>query len=209
MRTGPARSVTITASSAPCWMLCCVSVPYFGSRWLREDTIGVRDRIIVPNCRRRLTSRPVSIAIARVHVEIRAVDPVMLGEQRAEHRRRIDAAGTLPVTVDFLQRDDVGVPYFGRDAREVVAAVLAEPVLDVVRDELHALTHAMFIDLASCQRQIHELLSRARVGQLQHAAVGRQNQLLFRQVAEGFVGALYQGFHSFRLRSHRHQRPPA
>src|SRR6266567_5068602 len=179
-------------------MLCWVSVPYFGSKWLRDDTIG-------------------------------AVDPVMLGKLTTEDGRGIDTTGALPMPVDFLQRDDVGVSYLGRDARKIVSAVLAEPKLNVVRDELHASgeffgdalrprcarraagrsplveaptdtsTCAMFINFASCQRQIHELFSGARVGQLYHAAVRRQNQLCFRQVAEGFVSALDQRFHTFNF----------
>ena len=42
--------------------------------------------------------------------------------------------------LDFLQRDDVGALDLVGDARKIVAAVLAEPVLDVVGDELHRLT---------------------------------------------------------------------
>jgi hypothetical protein len=50
----------------------------------------------------------------------------------------VDLTGTLPMPLHFLQRDDVGVPNFAGDAREVVPLVLAETELNVVGDEAHA-----------------------------------------------------------------------
>ncbi len=41
------------------------------------------------------------------------------------------------MALHFLEGDDVGVLDLARDASEVVAVVFAEPVLNVVGDELH------------------------------------------------------------------------
>ena len=41
------------------------------------------------------------------------------------------------MALDFLQGDDVGVLDLAGDAREIVAVVLAEAVLNVVGDEFH------------------------------------------------------------------------
>ena len=43
----------------------------------------------------------------------------------------------LPVALDLLQRDHVGVGDDLRDALEIIAAVGAETVLDIVADEFH------------------------------------------------------------------------
>jgi hypothetical protein len=63
------------------------------------------------------------VAVARVHVEIGAEDPVVFRQMRREHRRCVDDTGAPPMTLHFLQRDDVGVRDFASDAREVVSVV--------------------------------------------------------------------------------------
>ena len=132
------------------------------------------------------------VAVAGVHVEVRPVDPAVLGQMRGEHRGRVDATGTLPMAVHFLQSDDVGALDLAGDAREVVAVVLAETVLNVVGDELHGSLTAR-----AASDRLMSFSSGARLSQLQHAAVRRQNQLLFRDVAERFVGARHQRLDTF------------
>jgi len=75
------------------------------------------------------------VAVTRVHVEIGAVDPMVLGQMRPEHGRSVDATRALPVALHLLQGDDVGGLDLAGDAREVVPVVLAEPVLNVIGDE--------------------------------------------------------------------------
>ena len=120
------------------------------------------------------------------------------------------------MALHFLQANDVGVLDLSGDAREVIPVVLAETVLNVIGDEFHPggkvegvtglvkrLTDfsmcSRFIDFVSCQRQVRELFSGTRVSQLQHAAVRRQNQLFFWQVAQSFISAHYQGFNAFNF----------
>src|SRR5205807_7270477 len=62
---------------------------------------------------------------------------MVLRKMRREHGRRVDATGALPMPIDFLQRDDIGVPHLRRDARQIVAAVAAQSELDIVGDEPH------------------------------------------------------------------------
>ena len=64
-----------------------------------------------------------------------AEDPVMLGQSRGEHRRHVDVARALTITLHFLQRDQVGAFDLSGDAPEIVLAILTEAVLDVVSDE--------------------------------------------------------------------------
>lgn len=77
------------------------------------------------------------IADAGIHVEGRAVDPVMLGQQTSEDFRLVVFAATPPVPFDLLEGDHVGTGHDLGDAFEIVAAVGAEAVLDVVADEFH------------------------------------------------------------------------
>jgi len=77
------------------------------------------------------------VADAGVHVESGAVDPVMVGQEPAQDFGLVVLARAPPVPLDLLQRDDVGVGHDLGDAFEIVAAVCAETVLDVVADELH------------------------------------------------------------------------
>ena len=75
------------------------------------------------------------VAVTGVYVEIGSVNPVVFGQMRSEHSRSVDATGALPVTLHFLQGDDVSVLDLASDAREIVPVVLAEAVLDVIGDE--------------------------------------------------------------------------
>ncbi len=70
-------------------------------------------------------------------VDAGAVDPVIVVEQARNLRGLILVTGARPVTLDFLQGDDVGALDFARDALEVEALVAPATVLDVVGDELH------------------------------------------------------------------------
>src|SRR6266545_3703452 len=77
------------------------------------------------------------ITIAAIHIEIGAVHPVVLRKLCTQDGRGVDATGALPMALHFLQGDDVRVLDLAGDASEVVAVVFAEPVLDVVGDDLH------------------------------------------------------------------------
>jgi len=98
------------------------------------------------------------VAVTRVHVEIGAVDPIVLGQMRPEHRRSVDATRALPMALHLLQGDDVCGLDLAGDAREVVPVVLAEAVLNIIGDEFQPAARSAvtspggsFIDLTSCQ----------------------------------------------------------
>jgi hypothetical protein len=78
------------------------------------------------------------VAIAGIHIEIGTVDPVMLGKLCTQGGSGVDATRAPPMALHLLQGDDVGVLDLAGDASEVVAVIFAQPVLDVVGDDLHA-----------------------------------------------------------------------
>ncbi len=61
--------------------------------------------------------------LAGIHVESRAIDPVVAGQQGAEFGRLVGHGGARPMAFDFLQGDDVGALERGGDAPEVIAVV--------------------------------------------------------------------------------------
>ena len=73
--------------------------------------------------------------VCGVHIETRAVDPIVIAQALGEAGGLIDEARAGPVPFHFLQRDDVRALDFAHDAIEVEAAVLAATVLNVVGDE--------------------------------------------------------------------------
>ena len=75
---------------------------------------------------------------ARIHVEGRTIDMVIARQKPRQDRRLIVKPRPLPETLDLLQRNDFGAIDDARDAIEVIAAVAAEAVLNVVADQLHA-----------------------------------------------------------------------
>ena len=76
------------------------------------------------------------VAVARIRVEARPEDPVMVGQQLGEHGDLVVVVGARPVAFDLLQGDDVGALHHLGDARQVVALVEADAVLDVVAEKL-------------------------------------------------------------------------
>ncbi len=72
-----------------------------------------------------------------MQIDAGAVDPVIAAEQLCNLGGLILVAGARPVTLHFLQGDDVGAVDFARDALQVEALVPPATVLDVVGDELH------------------------------------------------------------------------
>jgi hypothetical protein len=62
---------------------------------------------------------------------------MVFGQMRREDSGLVDAPGALPVTLHFLQGDNVGVLDLARDASEVVSVILTEAVLNVIADAFH------------------------------------------------------------------------
>ena len=63
---------------------------------------------------------------------------VIARQKPRQDRRLVVKPRPLPETLDLLQRDDFGAIDDARDAFEVIAAVAAEAILNVVADQLHA-----------------------------------------------------------------------
>ena len=61
----------------------------------------------------------------------------MVRQQPRQQFGLVVLAAALPVALDFLQRDDVGAGDDLGDALEIIAAVGAKAVLDIVADEFH------------------------------------------------------------------------
>ena len=94
-------------SSAALRVLSGRSVRRNGSVCSRDQTIGSFDSTMVPNCRRRLTDAAVTL-LAGVHVEGRAIDPVIVRQQPGKEFRLVVLIAAQPVPLHFLQGDDVG-----------------------------------------------------------------------------------------------------
>jgi hypothetical protein len=57
----------------------------------------------------------------------------VIGQQTGDHGKLVLPVRAVPMAIDLLQRDDVGVPHSRDDALEIAAAIDTDPVMDVVR----------------------------------------------------------------------------
>jgi len=80
----------------------------------------------------------VARSLARIHVEIWAVDPVIIGQQGAQFGRLIDRhAVARPEALDLVQADHIGATDSLGDPPEVEPIVSAPGILDIVSHDLH------------------------------------------------------------------------
>ena len=148
-----AAGVRIRPSSAAFCVLSGRTTLRIGSRCSRDHRIGKRDSSMVPNWRRRLTTRPSAPRGAGVHVEGRAVDHVVVRQQPRQDLGLVVLVAACHSALDLLQRDHVGVGDDLGDALEIIAPVGAEAVLDIVADEFHEAPVAKGISLVGAAAQ--------------------------------------------------------
>ena len=116
-------------------------VAFAQGRFRQREKPGRQDRRFRQNHIAELPANIVDLAVglrgARIDIEVRAIGPIVFIQHPSQQHRLIDVTATVPITLDFLQGDDIGAVDFAGDPFQIETVVLAEPELDVVGDDFH------------------------------------------------------------------------
>ena len=84
-----------------------------------------------------VVNNAVGLGLARINIEIRAINPVVFFQNLPQLSHLIYVSATLPMTLDFLQSDDIRTVNFLGNSFQIETTIFAKSKLYIIGDDSH------------------------------------------------------------------------